>query len=77
MDAHGREAAGAAAGMGDVYGRRWTAGDRVRFARPLYGGDAVGVVVDVTARHVVVQAEDGVLFFRADELRANDSGNGL
>ena len=44
MDAHEREAAGAAAGMGEVYGYRPQPGDRVRCPKAFGGGYQDGTV---------------------------------
>lgn len=62
MDAHAREAAGAAAGMSEVYGYRPTPGDRVRCERPWSGQPATGTVVATNGVYVLVDlpTEDGV-----------------
>lgn len=80
MDAHEREAAGAAAGMSEVYGYRPRVGDRVRCERPWSGHWASGTVVATNGVYVLVDVptEAGVderLSYYPHELHYVGPGN--
>lgn len=62
MDSHEREAAGAAAGMADVYGFR--PGSTVHFRRPDWepGVTAPGLYIETTSSGLAVIESDGEWF---------------
>jgi hypothetical protein len=70
MDAHAREAAGALAGMAEIYGERWIprVGDLVRGELPFLGTYGAGVIVDVNAAFVTVRIGNEHLAYYPEEL---------
>lgn len=71
MDAHEREAAGAAAGMQDLYGRHYGVGDSVNFTPAGMSGEFTdsGRVIATGEAKLLVETDSELVWVNVDQIK--------
>lgn len=71
MDAHEREAAGAAAGMQDLYGRHYGVGDSVNFTPSGKTGEWTdsGRVIAIGETRLLVETDSELVWVTLDQIK--------
>lgn len=71
MDAHEREAAGAAAGMQDLYGRTYAVGDSVNFTPADKSGEWTdsGRVIAIGETRLLVETDSELVWVNVDQIK--------